>query len=155
ETFAAAVEPGDPVLVQLQALNGKLIEGKVTRTAWALEARTRTLRTEIDVPNPDGKLRPGLYAYATVVVEEHKDTLTVPATALVKEKDKTFCVAVTGNKAVRKPVEIGLNDGMRAEILAGLDGTESVVKANATSLIDGQPVKAANAETEAAKGAKP
>ena len=54
EMYAAAVNPGDRVLIRLQALAGKDIEGKVTRTSWSLDPRTRTLRTEIDLPNPGG-----------------------------------------------------------------------------------------------------
>ena len=50
----------------------------MTRTAYALDAKSRTLRAEIDLPNPDGKLHPGLYAYATIVAEEHPDALTLP-----------------------------------------------------------------------------
>ena len=78
EMYATAVNPGNPVLIRLQALAGKEIEGKVARTSWSLDPRTRTLRTEIDIPNPSGTLRPGLYVNATIIVEEHRDTLTVP-----------------------------------------------------------------------------
>ena len=72
-------------------MKGRTVEGKVTRTAWALDPKTRTIRVEIDIPNPGGKLRPGLYAYATVIVEEHKDVLTIPTTAVVRQdKDKAL-----------------------------------------------------------------
>src|SRR5207249_5017860 len=117
-----------------------------------LDPKTRTIRTEIDIPNPGGKLRPGLYAYATVIVEEHKDVMTVPATAMIQEKDKAFCVVVADGKAVRKPIALGLSDGARTEVTSGLDGSERVVKANAASLSDGQPV---NVQDEATKGATP
>ena len=90
EMYATEVDPGDRVLIRLQALPGRDFEGKVTRTSWTLDAKNRTLRTEIDVPNPDGMLRPGLYAYATVVVEEHPDALSVPTSALVRQDSKTF-----------------------------------------------------------------
>jgi len=141
EMYATEVESGDRVLVHLQAITGKDFEGKVTRTSWTLDAKNRTLRTEIDVPNPKGTLRPGLYAYATIVVEEHPDVLTVPTTALVRQDSRTFCVIVSDGKAVRKPVILGLEDGTRAEIRSGLQGTEAVVKAYASSLADGQLVQ--------------
>ncbi len=85
ELFAAAVEPGDRALIRLQAIPGRTFEGKVTRTAYALDARSRTLRAEVDLPNPDGKLHPGLYAYASIVAEEHPDALTVPTSAVGRE----------------------------------------------------------------------
>jgi RND family efflux transporter MFP subunit len=149
ELYAPAVGPGDPVSIRLQALDGRTLKGQVTRTSWALDPRARTLRVEIDLPNPDGTLLPGLYAYATVVAEEHADVLTIPATALVREGSQVFCVTVRDGRATRRAIRMGLNDGTHAEILSGLDGGESVVKANAASLVDGQPV------TPVAPAAKP
>jgi RND family efflux transporter MFP subunit len=141
EMFAPAVNPGDPSLIELQALKGHTIEGKVTRISWALDPKVRTLRAEIDIPNPDAKLQPGLYAYATVIAEEHPDALTVPATAIVTEEGKSRCVVVVDGKAKRQPIEVGLSDGTRTEIVSGLKGNEVVAKANAGSLTDGQPVE--------------
>jgi HlyD family secretion protein len=137
ELYATAVAPGNRAVIRLQALAGRTFESQVTRT---LDAKNRTLRAEIDVPNPAGLLRPGLYANVTVVVEEHSDCLTVPATAIVREDSRTFCVAVADGKARRKPVAPGLDDGTRVEIRSGLQGDESIVKAYAASLADGQPV---------------
>jgi RND family efflux transporter MFP subunit len=141
EAYASDVNPGDRATVELRGTSSPPIEAKVTRTSWALDPKTRTIRVEVDIPNPEGRLRPGLYAYATVVAEEHADALTVPATALVRDKDRAWCVAVVDRKAVRRPVEVGLSDGTRAEILSGLRSDETVVKANAASLADGQPVE--------------
>jgi len=140
EMYATEVNPGDRALIRLQAIAGKDFEGKVTRTSWTLDAKNRTLRTEIDVPNPKGVLRPGLYAYATIIVEEHAGALMVPLTALVRQDSQIFCVAVVDGRAVRKPVSVGLEDGTRAEILSGLAANEAVVKAYAATLSDGQPV---------------
>jgi multidrug efflux pump subunit AcrA (membrane-fusion protein) len=141
EMYATQVEAGDRVLVHLQAITGNDFEGKVTRTSWTLDAKNRTLRTEIDLENPKGTLRPGLYAYATIMVDEHADVLTVPSTALVREDSRTFCVAVADGKAVRRPVSVGLEDGTRAEILSGLQPNDAVVKAYASALSDGQLVE--------------
>jgi RND family efflux transporter MFP subunit len=152
ETYSTDVDKGDRATVKLQAMKGRTVEGTVTRTAWALDPKTRTIRTEVDIPNPGGKLRPGLYAYATVIVEEHKDVLTIPTTAVVQDKDKAFCVVVVDGKAIRKPIETALSDGSRTEVVSGLEGTELVVKANAVSLGDGQAVKVIE---EAAKAGKP
>jgi RND family efflux transporter MFP subunit len=141
EVVAVEVNPGDRASVKLQAMSGRVVEGKVSRISWALDPKTRTIRVEIDIPNPDGRLRPGLYAYATVVAEEHPDVLTVPATAIVEGNGQPRCVVVADGKAARRPVVLGLNDGTRAEVISGLAAGDAVVKANAASLADGQPVQ--------------
>ena len=141
ELFAAAVETGDRALIKLQAIPRKTFEGKVTRTAYALDSKSRTLRAEVDLPNPDGKLHPGLYAYATIIAEEHPDALTVPTSALGREGEKAYCVVVREGLARRRPIQVGLSDASSTEILAGLEADESVVKAGVASLTDGQPVE--------------
>jgi HlyD family secretion protein len=151
EAEAPFVNAGDPAHVRLLALDGRTFKGKVTRTAWALDAATRTLLTEIDLPNPDGTLRPGLYAYATIVVEEHKNALTVPSTAVVKDGAKSFCMAVSGDRAHRKEIKVGLSDGKRTEVLSGVVEGERIVEANAGSLADGQPVESNQPQEAAAK----
>ena len=76
EADAPLVGVGDAAEVRLQVLDGRTFEGKVTRTSWSLDPATRTLRAEIDLPNTDDALLPGLYAYATIIGEEHADALT-------------------------------------------------------------------------------
>ena len=151
EMYATEVDPGDRVLIRLQATPGKDFEGKVARTSWTLDVKNRTLRTEIDVANTKGTLRPGLYAYATIIVEEHTNALTVPSSAVVRQDSQTYCVAVANGKAERKTVKLGFDDGTSAEILSGLQGDETIVRAYATGLTDGQPVEAAVSEAAKAK----
>jgi RND family efflux transporter MFP subunit len=151
ETDAPFVNAGDQARVRLQALEGKTFEGKVTRTAWALDAATRTLRTEIDLPNSGDLLRPGLYAYAIIISEEHKNALTLPATAIVRDGEKPYCLTVVDGRAKRSEITLGIVDGKRSEIVSGLKGGERVVEANAASLADGQPVEENKAQAEASK----
>jgi RND family efflux transporter MFP subunit len=141
EAVTTEVNPGDRASVRIQAMNGQIVEGKVSRISWALHPKTRTIRVEIDIPNPGGWLRPGLYAYATIDAEERPDVLTVPSAAIVEEDGKARCVVVANGQAARRLVVLGLKDGTRAEIASGLSGDESVIKANAASLADGQPVQ--------------
>jgi RND family efflux transporter MFP subunit len=152
EKHSTEVKPGQRARIKIQAMKGRTVEGKVTRTSWALDPKTRTIRTEIDIPNPGAKLHPGLYAYATVILEEHQDVLTVPTTAVVQAQGGAFCFVVSENKASRRPVVLGLIDGALTEIVSGLEGGELVVKANAASLVDGQTVEV---QVEAAKTGKP
>jgi RND family efflux transporter MFP subunit len=140
ESFAAEVGPGDPVRLVFPALGGPALEARVTRTAWAIDPHSRTLRVEADLPNPGERLRPGLYAQATIVAQEHANVLTVPLTAVVKEKDGAYCMTLVSGQARRRPVTLGLTDLTLAEV-SGLDPSDAVVKSGAASLSDGQAVE--------------
>lgn len=141
EIEAPFVNTGDPAQVRLLAVPGRTFEGKVTRTAWALDASTRTLLAEIDLPNKDDLLRPGLYAYATIIAEEHKDALTLPSSAIFKDGNTSFCVLVVDGKAHRNEIQLGFSDGKRTEVLSGLGEGGIVVEANAATLGEDQAVE--------------
>ncbi|GAC1472420.1 MAG: efflux RND transporter periplasmic adaptor subunit [Isosphaeraceae bacterium] len=141
ETDAPFVNPGDAARVRLLALESRVFEGKVTRTAWALDPATRTLLAEIDLPNTDNALRPGLYTYVTIIAEEHGNALTLPTTAILKDGGKSYCLVVAGGRAKRREIRVGLGDAKHTEVLSGLVEGEQVVEANAHSLADGQAVE--------------
>jgi HlyD family secretion protein len=113
---AAWVRDGDPVGLRLQGAGGELFQGKVTRNARSLDPRTRTLRTEIDIPNPEGKLLPGMYVQASITMQ-HPGAWALPAAALVTEGDQAFCYRVVDGKAVRTPLQVGLRGGGLVEVL--------------------------------------
>lgn len=148
EVDAPFVQPGDRAEVRLQALEDRVIEGKVSRTSWSLDHATRTLRAEVDIKNADGALRPSLYAYVMIVAEEHPDALTLPAAAIIRDGPKAFCMIVEGGVAHRRELRLGLSDGKVVEVVSGLEGREAVVAANAASLADGQAVRVAGPTTK-------
>jgi multidrug efflux pump subunit AcrA (membrane-fusion protein) len=88
----------------------------VTRNARSLDPQARTLRTEINLPNPQGKLLPGMYLQATITVQ-HPDVWTMPTGAVVTEGDQTFCYRLVEGKAVRTPHQVGLRGGGLVEVL--------------------------------------
>jgi HlyD family secretion protein len=152
---AAWVQDGDPVSLRLQGAGGELFQRKVTRNARSLDPQARTLRTEIDVPNPDKRLKPGMYVQARITVE-HRDVWALPDAAVRTEGDQTFCYIVEGGQAVRTPLQVGLRGGGLVEVLkkqarppsAGeegrweaITGREEVVAGEAGGLRDGQPVR--------------
>lgn len=152
ETVAPLVGPGDRAEIRLQALDGKTIEARVTRVSWSLNESTRTLRAEIDLDHPDETLRPGLYARAVIIADEHADVLTIPTAAVIRDPGgKNFAVVVSQGKARRRAIELGLSDGMKVEIRAGLESGEAVAAsaAIAEALSDGQPVQAIQSEKPA------
>jgi RND family efflux transporter MFP subunit len=147
EMESPGVETGRAGYVHVQALPDRVVEGKVTRTSWALGAN-RTLRTELDLPNPAGVLRPGMYATAHIVLQERPDALVLPRSAIVHEGKHAFCWVVEGGKVARMPISVGLQVGGDVEVVSGLKGDEPVVQAQAESLQEGQAVVAEPARAQ-------
>ncbi len=107
------------VKLNVPALIGQGLTGpyKLTRTSWALDPGTRTLRTEIDIPNKDGRLRPGMYVYAKIS-NPSPENWTLPATAVVKQGDVMNCYQIDEQgKATRMTVQVGRSDGNFIEVM--------------------------------------
>ena len=116
EMDAGAVTRGTKAQVRVQALNDAEIEATVTRTSWSLRPESRTLRAEIDLPNPDARLLPGMYAYARVLIER-KDVRALPLAAVVEIGNQNCCYLYEDGKAVQTPVQTGINDGKWVEVV--------------------------------------
>lgn len=141
EMEASYVNTGDPALVKIQALEAKSFDAEVVRTSWSLLEANHSLRAEVDVANPRGLLRPGMYASVTIRLDERPDVLSLPATAIVREGNDTSCMLVESGKVARHPVQLGLRSGSDVEIVSGLDQNAVVVLTQPGILQPGQPVQ--------------
>ena len=120
----------DPASLEIDALPGIKIESKIARVAESEESSSRTMRAEIDVLNTDGKLRRGMYGRATLLlVVGRANSITIPSAALTGKADGSRAtVRVVRNGLVHiLPVVIGTDNGIRVEVLSGLDLSDSVV----------------------------
>jgi HlyD family secretion protein len=115
EADAGLVAVGQEVRLTLQGGVEATEVGKVTRTSWSLEPGSRTLRTEIDVPNEKGGVRPGTYAYARLTAELPA-AWSIPAAAVGKVNDEPVMYLVEGGKAVRVPVQLLRGDSQFTQI---------------------------------------
>jgi HlyD family secretion protein len=133
---------GDPAEVTLDALGGEVFKGKVSRFAEAEDPTSRTMHTEIDLPNPQNRLRAGMYGIAKIFLHTSAKSSTLPASCIVGEsKGGTGDVYVIKNgKAKKTRVEVGADDGIRVEILSGLSPDDEVIL-NTGSVTDGVPVR--------------
>jgi len=104
------------------------------------------LRTELDFPNPDNLLRPGMYVTAHILLQERPDVLVLPLAAIVRDDKQTFCWVAKEGKAVRTPITLGLQVGNEVEVVSGLKGDEVVVQSLAAALQEGRPVEKAKPE---------
>jgi RND family efflux transporter MFP subunit len=145
EPDAPLVDEGDAAAIHVQALAGQDFRGSVTRTSWALDPGTRTLRVEVDVANPQGKLRPGMYAKVTLELAHHDAALVVPAATVTMHENLPCVFVAHEGKAVRKRVVPGIANGDEVEIVSGLAGDEAVISAKGASIADGQAIEPAAA----------
>jgi RND family efflux transporter MFP subunit len=141
ESDIAFVRPGCTAKVKPYGAGREELICQVARTASSLKAETRTMRTEIDLDNPDGRLMHGMYAQVTIQIDERVGALTVPASALLTEGKEVFVYTVVDDRAVRTPVRTGLDDGIRVQITEGLSEGCLVVLAGKSLIFDGCPVR--------------
>ena len=141
EMEAPLVDKGDAAMVRVQSLRNPQVEATITRTSWSLNAANRSLRAELDIPNPDGLLRPGMYATVTIHLDEQSGVLALPITAIVKNGLESYCCCVESGQIQRKTITLGLRSGNEVEIRSGLDGQELVVLAQAELLQPAQKVE--------------
>jgi RND family efflux transporter MFP subunit len=139
EREAAGVTVGLPVRLTVEG-DPAIHQGRVARISPAISEENRTLLVEAEVPNGDGRLKPGSFTRAEIVIEAAEPAVLVPASAVVTFAGVEKVLSVAGGKAVEKRVETGRRSGDKVEIVKGLDAGEPVVLAPG-NLVDGQPVK--------------
>ncbi|WP_263384126.1 efflux RND transporter periplasmic adaptor subunit [Granulicella arctica] len=141
EGYASSIQRGMPAKVFVQERPDRPINGTVTRTANSLDQNTRTMLVEVDVPNHDGRLYPGMYAVVSFVQVRGVSPLTVPGDAVVVRQDKNMVAIVRDEKIRMVPVEIGRDYGPSVEILNGLHEGDWVVTTVTDSVQPGVKVR--------------
>lgn len=127
ESLAAGIRLGDAIKVHVQALNQDYV-GKVSRFADALDEQTRTMHTEVDFQNTDGKLLPGMYVEAIVPPALKKETLTVPLEAVsISGSEGTVLVPNSQNVLEERTIRLGVQGSTQVEVISGLAEGERVV----------------------------
>lgn len=134
------IKIGGDVQIKLQD-TGKIIPGKIIRFTRELTESTRTMLAEVDVPNPDLMLSAGMTAETTIVLQEQKSVLTVPAGAVLKGDGQPYVLIVdAGNKVQKVPVTLGIQGSDRVEITQGLAEHQSVIVSGQANYQPGQTV---------------
>jgi HlyD family secretion protein len=164
EQDADYVHRGTKATVLVEAYSDDPLTGTVTRTSWALNVKSRTLRAEIDLPNPGGQLRPGMYAYADVTIDR-PGIRALPHAALSYKGDQAFCWRFEDGKAVRTEIRTGIEDGDWIEVSKQrsashrggkpvkkdwmpISGSEQVILGDLSLLTNGESVRVAPATSE-------
>jgi RND family efflux transporter MFP subunit len=142
EAYVQYIRLGDPVAVTVPSLN-QTFPGKVARFSVDVREDTRTMHTEVDVPNPKGVLVPGLYANAAISLQKKQGVPTVPVQALSREGSRATVYVVKPNGDLEeRSVQLGLETATDAEITSGLSEGEMVVVGDRSGLRAGEKVHA-------------
>ena len=142
QAYAPSIRKGMSAYIELNEYPGQKFTGNVVRTADAIDPATRTLLTEVDVPNHEGHLLPGAYAQVHFAVPVQSVRISVPVNALLFRPEGPRVVVVGRDQRIQlKPITIGRDFGTKVEILGGLDGSEQIVVNPPDSLEEGQQVR--------------
>jgi RND family efflux transporter MFP subunit len=141
ESSVRYIRVGDPVEVRVPALN-RSFPGKVARFSLDVQEGTRTMHTEVDVPNPGRLLMPGMYAETTLTLEARDNVLAVPLEAVTREGNQTTVYVVSpAGKVELRVVTVGLETATDAEVVSGLAEGESVIVSDRSGLKPGEEVR--------------
>lgn len=135
------IHQGDLVQIRVDSVN-RTFTGKVVRFTRDVSMETRTMETEIDVPNADLSLMPGMYANATLELEHHDNVLTVPTPAVIQNGNQASALIVDAQNRVQScNVTLGIQSPSRVEILSGLNAGDRVILGGQSKYQIGEKVR--------------
>jgi len=142
QVFATGIKVGQDASVYLRDLPSKQFPGKVTRTTDALEPNTRTLLTEVDVPNPDNELRPGMYLQVNFIFDRSAMPVMIPAAALATRTGTPRVAVLDAQRRVQyRTVQLGRDFGAEIAVISGLAAGETIVVHPGDDLPEGTVVE--------------
>ena len=142
QAFAPSIRVGEEAKVAVRNFRGRTFSGRVVRTAGALDPASRTLRTQIDLPNPTGELLPGMYVDISLDVAISHKAVRVPSSAVIADSRGVHVAVVDESGKVHLvAVTPGPDDGNTIELVAGLSGGEQVISTPPSAVTDGMQVQ--------------
>jgi membrane fusion protein (multidrug efflux system) len=146
QVFAPTVRVGTDAKIAVKNFRDRVFTGRVTRTAGALDPASRTLRTEVDVPNPKGELLAGMYVDVSLDVALSHQVVRVPSSAIIADSRGVHVAVVDGSGKVKLvAVTTGLDNGTTIDVVVGLSGGEQVIAAPPGGVSDGMQVQPVSA----------
>ena len=142
--------PGQVADVLVDALGGERFEGTISRISPTVDPKTGTFPAPVEVQDPTGRLKPGMFARVNIVYERRENALQVQRSAIVDADGTQSVFVVADGKAEQKPVQTGLANNGWIEITGGLEGSEQVVVVGQGGLKTGTAVKVVDTTAPAA-----
>jgi len=143
---AFGLGPGVDAVVRVPEIPGHTFPGKVTRIASALQPGSRTLLTEIDVPNPDGALSPGIYCTIELFIPRKTPSMIIPSDAVVFDRDGLHVAVVENGSAHLKKIAIARDFGTEVEVHDGVKPGDQVILNPMVNLVEGSKVAVRKAQ---------
>ena len=140
EAQTPLIENGRQVEITVPALN-RIFIGTIIRYAWLINRSTRTMTTEVDVENPQGQIKAGMYAYVKLPLRVADQALAVPLQALTIGDSSTVMVLAKNGRLEERKVKVGIRTADKAEVVSGLEEGDPVVVGNRAGLDAGEKVK--------------
>ena len=135
------MNPGIEAVIRVPSMPSLTFHGKVTRIADALQPGTRTLLTEVDIPNPDGALQPGVYCTVELKIPRKSPALIVPASAIIFNQNGMQVAVVENGFAHLHKITITTDYGTEVEVNEGVKDGDKVVLQPLVNLADGDKVR--------------
>lgn len=141
EAMVSQVASGKAVTVTVAAYPGAAMAGKVASVAPSLDPRTRTALVKIEVQDSQARLKPGMFAQASIITASRESVILVPKKAVVERNQRQMVFVASEGVAVMREVQTGLTDSKSIEVVSGLKNGELVILSGLADLADGDPVK--------------
>ncbi len=146
QAFSQAAKPGLTPVLTLTEFPGRSFQGRLVRTADAIDPSSRTLLVEVDVDNPRGELFPGAFAEVHLRIPNLTSTFILPVSSLIFRSEGMQIATIQGDHAVLSRVAIGRDFGTEVEIISGLTGDEQIIDSPPDSLVNNEKVRVAPAK---------
>jgi len=148
DTDLQHLKEGLKVNAKVDAYSGVFFKGSVYIVNPAAASQSRLFEIQLKIPNPELKLKPGMFARIEVITEERKDVSSLPATCIISAESNQFVFVVSGEKAEHREVITGITESELVEIVSGVQLGDRVVSVGQTMLEDGTPVVIKGGETQ-------
>lgn len=135
------IKEGQTAIVELDAFPNEVFKGKVNRVSPVVDLASRTAMIELEIPNPDYKLKPGMFAKIKIITDTKPDCLVISRDAVLRQDSRNYAFVVQENVASRREVTLGLEQNNTIEVMDGLSEGDWVIIFGQENLQDGSIVK--------------
>lgn len=142
------ISPGQRAEISVDAYPNRVFTGEVSAVSSAADPGSRTFEVQIKVPNTDFALKAGMFCRVEIVINERNNVLTIPVDAILTEEGKHYAFVIEGDRAIKRSVELGLQEGTVVELLSGLHEGEKVVTVGKEMVEDSSTVDVKGGEVQ-------